>query len=61
MTNHTITSKKLIAPFRKTIILNEGEKLANDTELLNFTQKTVPAGYRIMVIMDLRVVKIEEV
>ena len=56
----TTTTKK-IAPLRKRIVLNAGQKLSDDVELLAYATKTVPEGYRVMVDVSINVMQIEEI
>lgn len=55
------TTKRIIKPIRKLLVLEAGDKIANDEEILAMAQKTVPVGYRVSVIVDIKVVKIEEI
>lgn len=56
----TTRTERSIPRLSKEIILEAGQKLSDDTDILAIAQKTVPAGYRITVNVDIIAVKIEK-
>lgn len=63
MPNFTINEETIrtITRFSKIITLEAGKKLTDDADLVNIAGKTVPAGYKITVRVNIRAENIEKI
>ena len=54
------TTERTVEPFCESYILNAGEKLADKATLNAIASKTVPAGYKVTVMVSVDVMDIEK-
>ena len=54
-------TRKYVDGIDKEIVLNVGEKLADDSELIALANKTVPLGYKVTVRVRIYPYRVEEV
>ena len=56
----TETTAREIKPFCETYILEAGEKLAGKASLISVSNKIIPAGYKVTIMVSVDVMDIEK-